>query len=416
MKVFKFGGASVKDAASVQNVARVIKQHQQGQPLLVVVSAMGKMTNAFEDLWRKRLDNDDTQSALTAIKSYHQRIIEGLYETDNEMFGTCKKLFLNLESVLGQKFHNKHQQYDAIVSFGELLSSTILVEYLDKVLGKANFLDARKYIITDESWREGRVDWGLSERLIRAELPRMLGEAVVVTQGFLAGTIHNGTTTLGREGSDFSAAIFATCLEADSVTIWKDVPGILNADPKRHDSTQLFEKLSYRQAAEMTYYGATVIHPKTIRPIANKKIPLYVRSFVNDEDAGTCISDIQNENRIESVIFKGNQMLISFTMKDLSNMSRYHMERIIKYLNSMDIDINFITMSAVSLAILVNDIEDNLINMEEIFEGNYQVSLDRKLELVTILYPVIGKSYDWQKQVIMSSLSADRHQYILSHD
>lgn len=286
IRVFKFGGASVKDAASVRNVAHIIQNYHQEGGLLVVVSAMGKTTNALEALWQAaRQAAPQYAEPLAALRQMHQEIAEALLPATHSLHTHLESSFAELEAQL-QAAHNlpEAQSYDQIIAFGELLSSLIVSAYLAEVGLPIRYIDARKYIQTDQQWREARVDFPWTEQLIKQELPELLQSHILLTQGFIGSTLGGQSTTLGREGSDYSAAIFAHCLEAESLTIWKDVPGILNADPKKVAQTQLFERLSYREAAEMTFYGATVIHPKTIKPLANKGIPLYVKSFIEPQN------------------------------------------------------------------------------------------------------------------------------------
>ena len=415
MKVFKFGGASVKDADAVRNVARVVENHRGSYRLLLVVSAMGKMTNKLESIWSCSVTGSAWGKGFDEVKEFHHNLLDELSVRDQQAIDLVDRLTQQLKGFLEQgPGFDKHKHYDAVVSIGELLSSTIISSYFNSIGVASTFLDARRYIITNENWREGIVDWGLTKRLIKAELPRLLGESLAVTQGFLGGTIHSGTTTLGREGSDFSAAIFASCLDADSVTIWKDVPGILTSDPKKLPNTEMFEKLSYHQAAEMTYYGATVIHPKTIRPLANKSIPLYVKSFVEPKGSGTCISSEEGEGSLQSVIFKKNQVLVLIGMEDISNMSRFHMEKIVKYFNAFEIDISFISLSALSLTISINNIEDNLIQLKHLEEEGFLVNITEGLELVTVMNPSIENPYEPNRTVLASLKMHDRHQYLVS--
>jgi aspartate kinase len=279
MLVFKFGGASVKDAVGIANLAKVVDQYKD-QKLLIVVSAMGKTTNALEKLAQAYFDQaDDMQDIYEGIKQYHYDIMAELFESDNRVFDDVANTFVEIDWMLEDEPHDDYDFiYDQIVSVGELVSTRIVAAYLNKIGLKTQWLDVRGYIHTDNHFREGNVIWNKTRDSIALSIPSQLETSIVVTQGFLGGTSENFTTTLGREGSDYTASIFASCLGAESVTTWKDVPGILNADPKLFEDTVKFEELSYNEAIEMTYYGATVIHPKTIKPLQNAGIPLLVRN------------------------------------------------------------------------------------------------------------------------------------------
>ena len=276
INVFKFGGASVKDADGIKNLAKIIELNKDKQ-LLIVVSAMGKTTNALEDLTKAYADQKaDVQQIFSNIKSFHQNILLQLFEDKNHpVYDEIENSFVEIDWILEDEPHDEFDFiYDQLVSMGELISTKIVNAYLNHVGIKSKWLDARSFIHTDNSYREGNVDWDKTCKSIEKNVPQIIQGQVAVTQGFIGGTSENFTTTLGREGSDYTAAIFAACLNAEAVTIWKDVPGVLNADPKLFPDTLKYEELSYREALEMTFYGATVIHPKTIKPLQNAKIPL----------------------------------------------------------------------------------------------------------------------------------------------
>ena len=290
LKVFKFGGASVKDAGSVKNVVSVLKQFPN-QKIVVVVSAMGKTTNALEKLTDDFvLKNGNAKTILEEIKKYHFDIIGNLFSNSTHpIYSEVKNIFSDLEiktNKLSSDSYNK--EYDQIVSQGEIVATKIVRAYLNEVGIKNNWLDIREVIKTDSTFREGKVNWELTEKLVGILNPN---QQITITQGFLGCTPDNFTTTLGREGSDYTASILAYCTNAESVTIWKDVPGVMNADPKWFDETKLIDQMSYQDAIELAYYGATVIHPKTIKPLQNKRIPLYVKSFLQPEKKGTVIND-----------------------------------------------------------------------------------------------------------------------------
>ena len=288
MKIFKFGGASLKSAAGIRNVSNIIHA-QAGSKLLVVVSAMGKTTDMLERIVSLAGSSGDYSTPLHTLKSYHTEIADELFSEKNPVFDKIGDVFVSLMREL-QTNAEADQKYDAIVSQGEILSSIIVHQYLLSVGQPSSWADARDYIVTDSTFREGKVDWAQTSVRIQ-ELTAALDNGVIVTQGFIGRTCDGFTTTLGREGSDFTAAIFASSLLAESVTIWKDVAGVMNADPRRHPSPVTFEELPFKEAAEMTYYGASVIHPKTIKPLANRNIPLYVRNFDHPSLPGTKIHE-----------------------------------------------------------------------------------------------------------------------------
>lgn len=292
MLVFKFGGASVKDAGGIINLASVVKKYT-GEQLLIVVSAMGKTTNALENLTRAYVDQSDNMHLIyEGIKQYHFDILHELFEPKHPVFDEIANTFVEIDWMIEDEPQDDYDFiYDQIVSIGELVSTRIISAYLNKEGLKNQWLDVRGYIHTDNTYREGIVQWDKTCESITKDIPALLDKGIVVTQGFLGGTSENFTTTLGREGSDYTASIFASCLGAQSVTTWKDVPGILNADPKFFEDTVKFDELSYSEAIEMTYYGASVIHPKTIKPLQNAHIPLLVKPFTDPSAPGTVIKE-----------------------------------------------------------------------------------------------------------------------------
>ena len=320
INVFKFGGASVKDADGIKNLAKIIELNKDKQ-LLIVVSAMGKTTNALEDLTKAYADQrPDIQQIFGNIKNYHQNILLQLFEDENHpVYDEIENSFVEIDWIIEDEPHDEFDFiYDQLVSMGELISTKIVNAYLNHVGIKSKWLDARSFIHTDNSYREGNVDWNKTCKSIEKNIPQVIQDQVAVTQGFIGGTSENFTTTLGREGSDYTAAIFAACLNAEAVTIWKDVPGVLNADPKLFPDTIKYEELSYREALEMTFYGATVIHPKTIKPLQNAKIPLMVKPFLSPLESGTCIQESQVKITQPAIILKNNQVLLTVSTPDLS--------------------------------------------------------------------------------------------------
>src|SRR5690606_28780191 len=320
MQVFKFGGASVKNAENIKNVASIIAHYKKNE-LLVVVSAIGKTTNKLERLTQEYCKGSkQTFDLLEEIKQDHQRVLIELFpDPTHVIHNDIANSFVEIEWILEEESQDQYNYlFDQIVSLGEVLSSKILAAYTNQIGINSSWIDARDYIFTDNNYGEAKVDWDKTETKIANNLSPVLKEYAIVTQGFIGSTSENFTTTLGREGSDYSAAIFASCLHADDVTIWKDVPGVLNADPKWFDRTELIPELSYTDAIELTYYGATVIHPKTIKPLQNRKIALNVRSFINPSEQGTVIKATESALAIPSFIFKVDQVLINIQPIDFS--------------------------------------------------------------------------------------------------
>ena len=370
MKIFKFGGASVKDANAVRNVANILKRFSK-ENIVVVVSAMGKITNALEQLtdaifYPEQIGTgkkEDATTVLNEIKKYHFDIIEQLFpDKGHSIYNEISNTFVELDwAIDDEPTENYNYEYDKIVSLGEIISTKIVNAYLIEASVNSKWMDVRDFIQTDNTYREGKVDWELTQSLVDKKLIPIFyssfedgkedSSKVVVTQGFLGGTSENFTTTLGREGSDYTAAILAFTMNAESVTIWKDVPGVLNADPKWFDETKRLEQISYQDAIELAYYGATVIHPKTIKPLQNKKIPLYVKSFLNPEEKGTVINDVQTPLPIPSFIFKVNQVLISISPKDFSFIAEDNFSDIFNLFSEKQVKVNVMQNSAISFSL-----------------------------------------------------------------
>ena len=386
MKVFKFGGASIKDASSIKNMSDIIAEYPDDR-LVIVVSAMGKTTNHLEEIFFKKLKGEDFNSELTELTQYHYKIVQELFDGDHS-YDTkyVEKLFDELGSVLNSNTKNKNgaQLYDSIVSYGELLSSTIIGLYLQEKGIKMNWIDARNLIKTDHTYREGKIDWTMTDSLIKNTLAEQLSESNFITQGFIGSTNEGHTTTLGREGSDFTAAIFGASLDAESVTIWKDVPGILYADPKRFEKTQLYSNLSYQEAAEMTYYGASVIHPKTIKPLANKNISLLVKSFEDPTLEGTEINKGDIHNLPPTYVVKDNQCLFSFGVKDLTFINEKNLSIIFHILDKLNIKINMMQNSAVSLTVCFDYRDDKVSRLLKTLENDFKIRYNQDLQLITI--------------------------------
>lgn len=390
MKVFKFGGASVKDAKAVKNVADAI-EHYASENLVVVVSAMGKSTNSLENIvhvWQK---NGNATEELKDLKNFHWKIMEELFENKNDLvYEWVEKIFTEIEARISKPFgENFDFEYDQLVSKGELLSTTIINAYLNASGLNSEWFNARQLIRTNDNYREGIVDWKVTEKNINERLVPYFAtnskQKIAITQGFIGGTHEGLTTTLGREGSDYTAAIIAYGLNAESATIWKDVPGVLNADPKWFDITEKLNNISYKEAIELSYYGASVIHSKTIKPLQNKGIQLIVRSFIDFQKEGTVINhNTTQDNLISSFIFKMNQVLISISSKDFSFIVEGNLSHIFQLFSKSNVKINLMQNSAINFSVCVDADERKIPALITELQQEYHVKYNEELELVTI--------------------------------
>ena len=380
MKIFKFGGASVKDADSVKNVLRVLSI-QGFERCLIVVSAMGKTTNALERVVEFYFNKSDYQQEIAKIKEEHIQIAKGLFDENHHVFSEIKLFFDDIESFLRRnKSPNYNFVYDQVVTCGEMISSKILSVYLsDNEMGN-QWLDARDFIKTDTNYREGVVNWEDTEKNI-SQLDKA---KTYVTQGFIGSDENNFTVSLGREGSDYSAAIFAYCLDAKDMTIWKDVPGVMTGDPRKFENVELLSNISYEEAIEMAYYGASVIHPKTLQPLKQKSIPFFVKSFINPEKAGTKIG-ISTENQLlESYILKENQVLMRIATRDFSFIAEDHISFIFRELAKRNIKVSLMQNSAISLALCLEDKFNNIDELEAELEQDFNTEVVKNVSLFTI--------------------------------
>ena len=389
MQVFKFGGASVKDANAVKNVAAILKRYE-GKQLVVVVSAMGKITNALErlvDAYFYKKENAET--VLDEIKAFHLNIVNELFpDKSHPFYNDLENTFVEIQWAIEDEPTGTYNfEYDQIVSMGEVISTKIISAYLNEIGLKNKWMDARGLVQTDNIYREGKVDFDLTESLVRKDLiPAVVASNIVITQGFLGGTSENFTTTLGREGSDYTAAILAYCLNAENVTIWKDVPGVLNADPKWFDNTIKISELTYQDAIELTYYGATVIHPKTIKPLQNKGIPLFVRSFLNHDEEGTVVKETGRKLPIPSFIFKVNQVLISLQAKDFSFIAEDNLSSIFDVFYKHGVKIHMMQLSAINFSVCTDNDAQKIPGLLAELQGDFKVLYNDNLELCTIRY------------------------------
>lgn len=385
-KVFKFGGASLKDAAGVRNVANILQRYQNEQ-LVIIVSAMGKTTNALEDVINAHAkQTGQAQELYDLVKKRHYDMMAELFEPNDEAFAAVNDVFVEGEWVLDEKPADDYDyMYDQIVCVGELVSSKIVAAYLNKIGLTTRWLDARDVVATDNTYREGWVIWDKTKAAAQKIVPPMLAEGgFVLTQGFIGSTSENFTTTLGREGSDYSAAIFSHCLDAESMTIWKDVPGVLNADPRLFDNVVKLDRLSYREAIEMTYYGASVIHPKTIKPIQNKSIPLYVKSFLDPTAPGTEVSGDAEDIYPPIVVVEKNQCLLQISTRDFSFVAEHHMAKLFGLLATHRIIVNSMQNTAISFTICVPNVAERIEKFSREIADEFSVKKQDGLELITI--------------------------------
>ena len=418
MKVFKFGGASVKDADGVKNVASVLKKVGY-KNTLVVVSAMGKTTNAMELVVNNYFNNkselkSELKSAIQEVIKFHNQILLDLFDNDKHaVFKAVNDLFVELENILKiNKSPDYNFVYDQTIGFGELVSTTIISYYLNEVGLKNNWLDVRACIKTDNYYRRANVDWALTQHQISEHFN---SELLHITQGFLGSDTNNFTTTLGREGSDYTAAIFAYCINANSVTIWKDVPGVLNADPRYFDNAQLLNQISYREAIELAFYGASVIHPKTLQPLQKKEIPLYVKSFLNPENKGTCVSKGKTlEPLIPCFIVKKNQVLISLSSLDFSYIVEENISAIFKLLHNYKMKVDVIQNSAISFSVCLENNYNNLSELLLQLKAKFNVTCHENVNLYTIRHYNLEsiKTLEKGKTVLLKQLTQETVQLV----
>lgn len=384
MRVFKFGGASVKDAESVKNVVKLLKI-TGFEDTLIVVSAMGKTTNAIEKIIKSYFENPkNLKPLLIELRDYHTSILTGLFNNPNHsVFQKIDALIQELSGFLKRnKSPNYNFVYDQTISFGELLSSTILSNYLNEEGIHNQLIDAKDLIKTDNYYRRANVNWDATQRLISSSLN---SSVLYVTQGFIGSDANNFTTTLGREGSDYTAAIFAYCLNANSVTIWKDVPGLLNADPRYFDNAQLLHQISYREAIELAFYGASVIHPKTLQPLQQKEIPLYVKSFEHPEKNGTKVGKGSViEPKVPCFILKKDQILISLSSLDFSYIVEENISEIFKLLHQYKMKVDLIQNSAISFSVCIDNQYNNLEKLLQHLKAKFKVISYEGVNLYTV--------------------------------
>ena len=383
MKVFKFGGASIKDVSSINNILKIISTYNEDR-LVVVVSAMGKTTNALELVVHNYFNNkENLQASISEVYNFHLEIINNLFEKSHPIFSDISKSFEKLNSFIkANKSPSYSFVYDQIVSLGELLSSRIIHHFLLNNNINCSFIDARNCIKTNSKYRGAKVEWDITNKKIKDYIS---DSKISVTQGFIGSDKNNFTVTLGREGSDYSAAIFAYVLNAESLSIWKDVPGLLNADPKFFKNTKLLNQISYSETIELAFYGASIIHPKTLQPLQKKEIPLLVKSFKNPQSKGTIISKgIDIEPLVPCYIFKQNLILLKLSSLDFSFMVEDNISDIFKELHKFKMKVDVIQNSAISFSVCFFDKYNKIKELIKNLEGKYKIDMHKNVSLFTI--------------------------------
>jgi aspartate kinase len=419
MKIFKFGGASVQDAEGVRNVAGILQSYS-GEQVLVVISAMGKITNLMEDLVFAYFNNTgEVPSILKRIREFHYDILKELGD-QFQLYNDVDNLLLELECMVENPNNLKDFDfvYDQIVCFGELLSTRIVSNYLLSQETRNQWIDARNFIITDNRYRDSKIDWDKTEHLISNRLKPLAEKHLVITQGFIGRDSVNATTTLGREGSDYSAAIFAYCLHAESVTIWKDVAGVMNADPRKFATAQLIPELSYNDSIELAYYGASVIHPKTIQPLKARNIPLYVRSFIKTDAVGTTVSNAAGELDVPCYIHKSPQMMVELSTRDFTFIVEDTLKDIFTILAEQKVRCNIMQNSAISFSFVADQSEDRLGKITGILNSlGLNVTASKDLELLTVYQGATAKVDELiqNKTIVMEQRTGQTVHYALKN-
>lgn len=384
MKVFKFGGASVKDAEAVKNVANIVGQFKT-EHLVIVVSAMGKTTNKLEWLINSYCyAKQEVKPALDALVDYHNEILWELFpDKSHQVYVDVNELFTQIEDLLEkERSENFDEVYDQFIGYGELISTTIVAQYLNFKENICEWLNVKQLIKTDHNFRQAGILWDETKKLVGKACS---SPGIYVTQGFLGSTLDNLPTSLGREGSDFTASIFAYCLDATEVTIWKDVPGMLNADPKFYPNAKKLSKISYREAIELSYYGASVIHPKTVKPLQNKGIPLYIKSFINPNLEGSVIQESDEfDAQLPSFIFTNEQLLLSLSPRDFSFVAEGHLQQIFSVLHQLGIKVNLMQNSALSFSICFKYEVNKLKALVKSLEADYKILYNKDITLFSV--------------------------------
>ena len=412
-RVLKFGGASIRDSSKIENVFSILSSYKN-EKIVIIFSAIANVTNLLEELVDLHLMNDlRKQHKLLEIHQIHLNIVKDLFEKNHSIYNKLNNLIDELRVIIDKKPESGYSFiYDQIVSYGELMSTKILNDYLNLRKFNCILLDARDLVKTDSKYQNAKIDWSSTKKNIK----KIKLDSPIITQGFIGSNTSNQTTTLGREGSDFTAAIFANILNADEVIIWKDVNGVLNADPRYFNDTILLSNLSYSEAIELAFYGAKVIHPRTIQPLQEKHIPLSVRSFININEPGTVIAEIKNNKPITSYIVKENQVLISISDINLSFIVEEHLSWIFSVLSKYDISVNLMQNSAVSFSVCVDNKKNKVLDLVTELSTKFKVYYNNKVKLFTIRHyseDSINKVIDG-KSVLLEQKSRNTVQYVVS--
>ncbi len=418
LKVFKFGGASLRDVENIKNVAAILQKFST-ENLVIIVSAMGKTTNALEEVVRAyfRRDTEGAEKILTQLRHNHDAILDALFDKNADVYAHINDIFVEIEWVLEDEPHDTFDYvYDQIVGTGELLSSRIVASYLQSVGLKTTWLDARDVLRTDETWREAVIDWKTTtENTQNTVKPMLNGGGFVLTQGFISSTKDNNTTTLGREGSDYSAAIFAHCLDAEAMFIWKDVPGVLSGDPRVFKDVVKLDKIGYAEAVEMTYYGATVVHPRTIQPLMAKNIPLHVRSFVDHNAPGTIIGVEENKGYPPILMAERNQVFMQFSTKDFMFIVESHIRDIFATFAKHGVFVNFMQNSGAYFFISITRKAEVEADLLADLRTQFNVELTDNLDLFTVRHPTpsVLEGLKTGRKVIFDKTTPQTYQVIL---
>ncbi len=387
IQVFKFGGSALRDVDGINRVVEILKGHRD-EKLFIVVSAMGKTTDRLEEVVESYVSREQGKAMqlLDEIRNWHYEVMSAFFEPTSEVYAQVNDSFVEIEWVIEEEPQDNYDYlYDQIVSIGELVSSKIIAALLNIEGLPTHWLDARDVILTDNIFREGWVQW--EETVTRCDdhvRPLLAKEGFILTQGFIGSTTENFTTTLGREGSDYTAAIFSYCLDAESMTIWKDVSGVMTGDPRLFENVLKLDRLSYREAIEMTYYGAKVLHPKTIKPLQNKSIPLYVKSFLDPTASGTFISSEVDDHYPPIVTIEQDQALVNISTRDFSFVAEHHMSQLFSIIADLRLQVNMMQNTAISFVVCFNDIDDKVDRFVELVKKEFKVNVDRDLELITV--------------------------------
>lgn len=416
MKIYKFGGASVKDAEGVRTILQLLKTVGY-QDTLIVVSAMGKTTNAMELVVDHYFNNPKALSqALLEVKKQHLDIVQVLFQTQEAVFDAVDKLFDSLTNFLTTNKSTHYSfVYDQVVSYGELISTQIIAHYFAAEELPSQWLDARTCIKTDTYYRDANLDWDATTKAIQEKIPN---NTLVITQGFIGSDDNNFTTTLGREGSDYSAAIFGYALNATSVTIWKDVPGVLNADPRHFDNTTLLHQISYREAIELAFYGASVIHPKTLQPLQRKEIPLYVKSFENPTDEGTAV--MKGKTLVPHTpcfILKKQQVLLRLSSLDFSFIVEDNISAIFALLHEYQMRVELLQNSAISFSVCINNKYGRLKELVTALRARFKVEVAEGVDLYTIRHfdrEAIHRIKNYDRPILLEQRTQETAQFVLA--